>query len=240
MTFDRKAFFDAIRPDPFHGVLSQGAVDTMGAILDEWERRKLTDLRWLAYMLATDLGECGRNMRPVREGFADSDAEARAYVKGKGYPYAMAFDGRVYYGRGIVQLTWKRNYEKMGPILGIDLLNNPDLALDIARAVTIMFEGMIRGSFTGKKLADFFSERADDPFSARQIINGSDRANEIAGYHRLFLKALRSSVKASPEDRAPPAQRPSSPPPPPPPPPPIAKRAETFFEAINRILFRKG
>lgn len=41
-----------------------------------------------------------------------------------------ANEGYKYRGRGLVQLTGKNNYEKYGKILGIDLVNNPELAAD--------------------------------------------------------------------------------------------------------------
>jgi putative chitinase len=69
------------------------------------------------------------------------------------------------------------------------------LRLDIA--VAVMFEGMLDadssfGDFTGMTLDDFFIDRADDPVNAREIINGLDRAELIAGYHRQFLTALKA------------------------------------------------
>lgn len=186
MAIDRAKFFNGIRQGPFPGSLTPEAVRGVTAILDEWERRGLTDLRHLAYMLATVLAECGRNMLPVREGFARSDAAARTYVASKHYRYAKVVAGHVYYGRGLVQLTWLANYQKMGDILGIDLLNKPDMALEPAVAAKIMFEGMDRGTFTGKKLADYFNATATDWTNARKIINGLDRAGEIAGYAKQF------------------------------------------------------
>lgn len=186
MAIDRAKFFAGIRNGPFPGSLSQEAVRGISAILDEWERRDLTDLRWLAYMLATVLAECGRNMLPVREGFKPNDIQARAYVSGKGYRYARVEGGHVYYGRGLVQLTWLDNYRKMAAIVGVDLVNNPDQALKPDVASKIMFEGMIRGTFTGKKLADYFNATTADWKNARRIINGVDRADEIAGYGKQF------------------------------------------------------
>ena len=196
---DRSKFFSAVRQTPFGGSLTQQAVDGMNAILDEWEKRaSLTDFRWLAYMLATALGEVGANMTPVREGFKSTDAQARAYVKAKGYPYAKVINGQVYYGRGLVQLTWDYNYKSMGTILGIDLLGKPDLALVPQNAANIMFEGMTRGSFTGKKLSDYISGSKCDYVNARRIINGTDRANEIATYASKFEKALNAAYSSAP------------------------------------------
>jgi hypothetical protein len=187
---DRTKFFAGIRQGPFHGRLRATTVKGVSAILDEWEARGLHDLRWLAYMLATVLAECGEDMLPVREGFKKTDAEARAYVRRRGYRYAQEIDGHVYYGRGLVQLTWRKNYEAMGRIIGCDLVNNPDLALDPGVSVKIMFEGMIRGVFTGKKLGDFFSATTTDWRNARRIINALDRADEIAGYAKQFYADL--------------------------------------------------
>lgn len=187
---NRKKFFDGIRQGPFSGKLQPSTVKGCTAILDEVEKRNVTDLRHIAYMLATSLGECGENMLPVREGFKATDAESRAYVKRKKYAYAVEKNGQVYYGRGLVQLTWDYNYKKMGTWLNIDLLNNPDLALRPDVAADIMYEGMTRGMFTGKKLSDFFNDKKTDWVNARKIINGLDRANEIAGYAKHFYADL--------------------------------------------------
>lgn len=201
---DRKKFFDGIRSQPFKGKLKAATVKGITAILDEWERRGLKDLRWLAYMLATVLRECGEDMLPVREGFKANDAAARAYVKRQGYRYAKVVNGQVYYGRGLVQLTWDYNYKAMTELLqkeGIadetgvtcDLVNRPDLALRPDIAAFIMFEGMIRGTFTKKKLADYFTPTKTDWRNARRIINGTDHADEIAANAKHFHSDLASA-----------------------------------------------
>ena len=62
---------------------------------------------------------------------------------GGGGPYTLP-DGKVvpakYHGRGYVQLTHDYNYKKYGDRLGIDLLNNPELALDGDVAARIAVE----------------------------------------------------------------------------------------------------
>jgi putative chitinase len=183
---DRAKFFGLIRTSLF-GSLSQNQVAGISAILDEWDRRKMMDLRWLAYMLATALHETAKTMLPIAE-----------YGRGKGHKYGIPVNGKTYYGRGLVQLTWDYNYKAMGIIIGVDLLGNPDLALVPANAAAIMFEGMIRGTFTGKKLADYFTTTASDWTNARRIINGLDRAADIAGYAQKFYAALRASISSAP------------------------------------------
>jgi predicted chitinase len=118
----------------------------------------------------------------VREAYYLGEPRAEHYRKTlRYYPF---------YGRGYVQLTWDYNYAKMAALTGADLVGHPDLALDPKIAALIMFEGMTGGLFTGRKLADYFSDHRDDPVGARFIINGQDCANEIAGHHADFLAGL--------------------------------------------------
>lgn len=172
---------------------TQKQVEGMNAILDEWEKQELIDIRWLAYMLATAWHETAKTMQPIEE-----------YGKGKGRPYGSKIKhsgvqylqpNKLYFGRGFVQLTWFENYELMGRLLRIDLLKNPELALRMDVAVKIMFEGMLRGSssvgdFTGKCLEQYFSTNTNNPVGARRIINGNDKASIIAGYYQNFLACL--------------------------------------------------
>ncbi|MFZ5783997.1 MAG: glycoside hydrolase family 19 protein [Pseudomonadota bacterium] len=184
---DRTAFFNVVRARLFGGILKQAQVDGMNAILDEWESRGLKDQRWLAYMLATAKHETNATMQAVREAYWLSEDWRRAHLRY--WPY---------YGRGLVQLTWRENYEKMGRFLDLPLVSDPDLALDPSASVKIMFEGMLNaetgvGDFTGKSLEMYFNDTTDDPIGARKIINGTDKAPLIAGYHHDFLEALKAS-----------------------------------------------
>lgn len=183
---DRKVFFDGIRQQPFDGKLNAGQVSGITAILDEWERRKRTDLRHLAYELATTKWETAHTMQPIAE------RGSRAYLQGKKYwPWI---------GRGYVQLTWQRNYQTMTDLMrtakfqsragSIDLVANMELALEPDIAAFVLFEGMERGSFTGKKLSDYFNNQKTDWLNARRIINGTDCAADIATIAKQFYTDL--------------------------------------------------
>jgi putative chitinase len=183
---NRDVFYKRVRVSVFNGRLSQSQVNGMEAIFNEWESRGLQDYRYLAYMLATCYHETGHTLQPIEE-----------YDKGGNRAYAKPdpTTGKIYFGRGFVQLTWIKNYKTMGNLLGVDLVNHPEKALDLRIATDILFEGMLKGLFTGRKLSDYFNDKPEtkqNPYwlNARRIINGTDRAELIEGYGRTFYAAL--------------------------------------------------
>ena len=171
---NRTFFFAQVNQSLFGAKLGAKPRATLGMMLDYWEANYgKGDDRWLAYAFGTAHHETDRKFGPIRE-----------YGLGKGKPYVP------YYGRGLVQLTWNYNYEKMGKKLGIKLLENPDLALEVKNAIPILFIGMSEGIFTGKKFADYFSKTKEDWVQARRIINGLDKAQLIADYAQRYYGAI--------------------------------------------------
>ena len=192
-TMNTKSFYDSIRRTLFSGSISSAQFQGLEAIITEYQRLCISDLRKLAYILATAYHETAKTMQPIAE-----------YGKGKGRDYGKKLKmsrkpyttpDKLYYGRGHVQLTWYENYANMGKLLGVDLLNNPELALTMDVSVKILFEGMLKGKssfgdFTGKSLEHYFTPDKTDPLNARKIINGMDAAERIKGYYDLFYGAL--------------------------------------------------
>jgi predicted chitinase len=133
----------------------------------------------LAYILATVKHETANTFEPIEE-----------YGKGAGNVYGELIQGHKYYGRGYVQLTWQWNYKKFGDLLGVDLVENPDLALEPDIAGKILYIGMIKGLFTGKKLDDYINEDGVDYINARRIINGTDKDTLIASYATTYRTLL--------------------------------------------------
>lgn len=189
---NRAYFFARVREAVFGGRLSKKQVEGMTFLLDTWEEKYADkDIRWLAYCLATAFHETARTMLPIGE-----------FGKGKGRKYGVPTGpyNKVYYGRGHVQLTWERNYRLASRHVGEDLVKFPEKALDPKISAFVMYEGMIRGWFTGKKLSDYISEGKADYKNARRIVNGMDRAGLIAGYANAFEDALKQSMQDVPED----------------------------------------
>ena len=142
---------------------------------------KVTDLRMISYILATTHWETGAyGQRYIYEPVPEQG-------KGKNRPYGIPHKktGKIYYGRGFVQLTWFDNYERFTKILyrlgfEVDLISNPDLALKPEIATLILVIGMRDGKFTGADLDDYFDPIKSDWYNARKIINKLDKAVIIA------------------------------------------------------------
>jgi hypothetical protein len=135
------------------------------------------NLNQIAYILATVENECG--FKPVQEAYWLSEEWRRKNLR-----YAP------FWGRGYVQITWKSNYEKYSKLLGVDLVNNPDLALKPEYALFILLHGFKFGTFTGRKLSDYVNNRKQDYLNARRCINGTDKALLFATSAEKYLKLL--------------------------------------------------
>jgi hypothetical protein len=133
----------------------------------------------VAYVVATVEWETARTFQPVREAFWKSEAWRRENLRY--YPY---------YGRGFVQLTWQRNYATYAHILGVDLVKNPDKAMDPAIAKFILVHGFKTGAFTGRKISDYVNDHKSDFVNARRCINGVDHAADIARLAETYLATL--------------------------------------------------
>lgn len=164
-----------------------------------------------------------------RSRISKADAERYGRVKG-GHPadeqmignliYGGAFgrehlgntepgDGFKYRGRGLAQLTGRRNYTRASSLSGVNLVTNPDRAKELRLSVVVMFDAMTNGWFTGKKLSDYLDGPNPDFVNARRTINGLDRAGDIAAHARDFLAALTASSDGRTAPR--PAPAPSQP-----------------------------
>jgi hypothetical protein len=73
------------------------------------------------------------------------------------------------------------------------------LDFGLGKAYKIMSLGMRQGSFTGVGLSKYINADKCDYVNARRIINGTDKAQTIAGYATKFESILRASVVAAME-----------------------------------------
>jgi hypothetical protein len=103
-------------------------------------------------------------------------------------------DGYRFRGRGYAQVTGRRNYALFSPLVSVDLIVNPDLALKVDVAYRILTIGSRQGLFTGRKLGDYISANRNDFVNARRVINGVDHAQDIADEANRFYRFLQTSA----------------------------------------------
>jgi len=217
---DRAKFFAAVKTSVFGGKFTQAQVAGIDALLDACAKEGVTDGRSVSYILATPMIETGGSFVPIVEslnyaasalvskfGKRITSAQANTYGRTAAHPanqemigniiYGGAWgannlgntqpgDGFKYRGRGLVQTTGRRLYEIFG------YADNPDAVCDIKISADIMVRGMRDGTFTTKKLANYFGATADW-VNARRIVNGTDRAADIAGYAQKFYAAWKAA-----------------------------------------------
>lgn len=184
--------FSILKEKLFNGSFKQSQVDALNKIVLACKEAGMTYPE-TAYALATVYHETGvrtkgakgyyidRTMSPVKEQGSLSYLQSKRY-----YPHI---------GYGLVQLTWEDNFRRVGKLIGVDLVKNPEKALEWEHALAILTGGMLYGWFTG---VGYRRKRPVQRYNhasyvrARNIINGTDEAVRIADYAMVFEKALRS------------------------------------------------
>lgn len=122
----------------------------------------ILDLRTAIAAAATIYVEVGGRFKPIPEYASGAAYEGRADLGN-----VQPGDGVRYKGRGFIQLTGRSNYRNYGILLGVDLENNPDMALD--------------PTISARVLATYFKQRKinvaagrQDWVTARRTVNGGD------------------------------------------------------------------
>lgn len=160
---------------------------------------------WVAYALATTYHETAHTMEPVKEIGGTAyftrmyDINGSRPAKARELGNLSPGDGAKYAGRGYVQLTGKANYTKATAKLralgyDVDLVANPDLAMRPDIAAVILVYGMREGWFTGRDIDDDLPNGRAGTLAqfvaSRDIINGRDKQELIAGYAVDFQTGL--------------------------------------------------
>jgi len=191
------AFFAKVRAGLLGPTLSTDEVSGCEAILKAMEGAPLS---WAAYALATAYLETAHTMQPIKEMGGPAyltrmyDIQGHRPAKARELGNLQPGDGARYAGRGYVQLTGRNNYLRAEKKLGLPLVAEPDIAMDAGPAASIMRRGMEEGWFTGRRLPSYLAKEgaaAHVAFKeARRIINGQDRAADVADYAVEFQDAL--------------------------------------------------
>lgn len=85
-------------------------------------------------------------------------------------------DGSRFHGRGIIQITGRSNYVRMGTRLGIDLISNPDRAAEPEIAV------LIACLYWADHGLNAYADENDAPAVSRAINRGNPRTDKPANH----------------------------------------------------------
>lgn len=164
--------------------MRQYATQSVPLILSECNNCGISDRAQIAYILATTEHEShlGQWMTEIASG--------SAYEGRRDLGNTQPGDGKRYKGRGYTQVTGRTNYKRWSDKLGIDLVANPEQAGQPEIAAKIMVRAMKEGSFTGVGLDKYISGSKRDFRNARRIINGLDRADQIANIAQRYYSAI--------------------------------------------------
>lgn len=161
----------------------------------------IDDVRKAAYLLGTAFAESGYSLQRweadyacgstgVKYGPGGPCSKATNYYRsnkgGKANYYNLGTDskGFPYFGRGLIQLTGKANYEKYGKKIGQDLIGNGDLAMEPQNSYKIATEFM--------KARTFSKVIAGDLTKARKSVNGGTFGlAEVNGAYNAWLEAFK-------------------------------------------------
>jgi predicted chitinase len=173
----------------------------------------LKEVSDLAYLLATAKVEsdyslqrwesdylCNLQGKPYKDKPCDSALNYyRSTANGKNNYYSLGTDknGLPYFGRGLIQLTGKSNYQKYGDLIGVDLINDGDKALESKNSYLIASSYLSnkRGGIyekNGVKRNTFDLARDNDLTLARKSVNGGSKGlsevNTAYGFWKNLLK----------------------------------------------------
>ena len=178
---NRKKVFEIFREQMRK--LNKNQVVRIDALIDALDERNLP-AEFKAYILATAFYET--------DGFRSliEYASGKAYEGRKDLGNTHRGDGQRFKGRGYVQITGRRNYADWAKRLGVNILGNPSLVTNLKYATTIIIDGMLEGTFTGKSLKNFFTADKKDWIQARRVVNGLDRAGIIATYAKKIYDVM--------------------------------------------------
>lgn len=112
-------------------------------------------------------------------------------AKGRSLGNTAPGDGYLYRGRGFVQLTGKANYARIGKEIGVDLVNNPQLASTDPKVMAKIAVNFFRNS---KQLQTITDQNTTFGYAAKGLNGGNDLPNmpERFSLYKDYLSKIQS------------------------------------------------
>lgn len=176
MTFSREKFLRFYKNEPIVLANATACYDTLYAEFESTSvicptcgqsTKGIVDMNLMAGALATIRVEGSYERKefftPISE-YADGSAYEGRLDLGN----TQFGDGKKFAGKGLIQLTGRANYTKFGLITGLDLVNHPELLLDLKNSVKVFV------AYFKNRQVDIAATHADW-FTVRKLVNGINR-----------------------------------------------------------------
>ena len=177
----------AVTPGMVKGMFPSTPVDNivrnLPFVIRALRAANLTDRPMLNMALSTIRAETG-SFQPIPEGqshFNTRTTPFDLYENRADLGNTQPGDGPLFKGRGFVQLTGRANYQNIGNQIGVDLINDPDLADDPETAGTILAQFLVNHGATIRAAL-----RNTDLATARRAVNGG--SNGLTDFMDAYRK----------------------------------------------------
>jgi len=181
-------------------VLTGQRRETIEAIFDYWEKTGGGHPKHLALMLGTAYREsCGLLSTGIGEACGCKAICTKDELPTASYGRKNN-QGLAYFGRGLVQLTHERNYERIGKLMTErpPLREQPDLAYRKDYAIEMLVEGVRKHWYAGKPIENYLDDEKADWVQARNSVNPGSPNKVATGYLACrFYDALQPAYRVS-------------------------------------------
>lgn len=174
--------------------------------------KNINSINHLAYLLATSKAESDYSLERWEADYACGDAGVR--YKDKPCKSALNYycstqggkqnycDGKPkdkrglpYFGRGLIQITWKDNYDRYGKKIGVNLVDNPEKIFIPENSYNVAV-AYLKDKKGGDKKSTFDYVDENNLVKARKSVNGGTRGLDEVNSAYDFWKNLLKKNKA--------------------------------------------
>ncbi len=193
--------------------------DSLKTVLNQITKDKnITNVKEAAYLLATAEVESGYSLQRWESDYTCKDSQGKS-MKGRSYkelpnkqPCQRALDyyrstdgksnyynkgtdkrGLPYFGRGLIQLTGQGNYETYGDIIGQDLVNNADKALEPKNSYKIASTFLNRKSGSSKTSVFEYVNKGDFATARKRVKGSSEGWEDVKNKYDEWLYILQNN-----------------------------------------------
>lgn len=161
-------------------------IDDVGALLaDTLQKFKINSNLRIAHFLAQTCEESDGYSTTIEY------ASGQEYEGRRDLGNTQPGDGPRYKGRGLIQLTGRDNYQSFGRIMGLDLVDNPDLAAQPGTALQIACE------YWRERGLNAFADQDDIVTITRRINGGLNGLDDRRLYLARAKLALGMTISAA-------------------------------------------